>query len=570
MAQARLPAVRQRANLTDYAAARREFSWDEAVRVFDWAANGRCNLLHEAMDRRIADPGFARRPALVLLGPEGAATYTYAQLAQASCRWARIFDQAGLAPGDVIFLVLEPAAGATQFEALAGALRAGLVPCLWRAGLSDHLLAAVLERDRPRALVTTRRAAVGLPPQAWDGVEQVIWWAEAGPVPGLTLTPEAVSAQEAARPVTWRKPDDPLYLTHAAGQDGPPRAVVHPQRAMLGLYYSAHYALDLSERDTILVAGHPASALVTLYGALAPWLLGGTGVVPLTPLAPRDFIPTLARQKVNVLYTSPPVLDQLMDELGEPEEPADLPHLKFVATVGRALNLEEFFWVRKALDRPPHENWWTVETGMITLANLAVLPLKQGSIGVPLPGVNAQVVDQAGEPRRLLTQGELALCPSWPSLPRDLAGAPLAPREACPGWWRSGDYAFTDEEGFFFLQGRGDDLVRGQGRMISPWEVESLARQLPLVREAAAVAAVGERPGLHLYVTLAPGAAFTPETHGALTQWLTNRLAPDVHLAAITMLPELPRNQAGRVIRRALRALDLGLPPGDVHLLPPS
>jgi len=267
---------------------------------------------------------------------------------------------------------------------------------------------------------------------------------------------------------------------------------------------------------------------------------------------------------VTTLYTSPGRLRRLAAAGDDLPGRYKLTSLEHIATVGEPLEAKLFFWTRNLLGHPPHDTWWTAETGIITLANLPTLDIKLASCGKPLPGIEAAVVDDAGRPQTLLTLGRLALAGQWPGLAPGLKG------ESRPGGWlQSGDLALTDEDGYFYVQGRADDLIRVHDHMVGPFEVEQILAERPEVAEAAVIAAPGPeyRPVFKAYVVLGPGQTPSSRLHQELLEHTRARLAAFVPLAELEFIDELPRNAAGRLLRRALRALDLGLPLGDISSL---
>jgi len=251
------------------------------------------------------------------------------------------------------------------------------------------------------------------------------------------------------------------------------------------------------------------------------------------------------------------------------------PALRFVASVGEPLNPEAVWWGLDTLGLPIHDNWWQTETGGIMIANTAAMDIKPGSMGKPLPGIDAFIVDRhddgsAAEIREPNVEGELALAPGWPSMFRGYLNQDERYRKCfAGGYYLTGDLARRDEDGYFWFIGRADDVIKSAGHLIGPFEVESALMEHAAVAEVGVIGkpdpVVGET--VKAFVSLKTGFEASEELRLELLGHARKRLGAAVAPKEIAFLPVLPRTRSGKIMRRLLKARELGLPEGDTSTL---
>jgi acetyl-CoA synthetase len=250
------------------------------------------------------------------------------------------------------------------------------------------------------------------------------------------------------------------------------------------------------------------------------------------------------------------------------------PDLRFMASVGEPLNPEAVVWGHEAFGKPFHDNWWQTETGGIMIANYASMDVKPGAMGKPLPGIVAGIVEVKGQNVSELTKpmaiGELALRPGWPSMMRGYLHE-QARYDKCfkDGWYLSGDLAMRDADGYFWFVGRADDLIKSSGHLIGPFEVESALMEHAAVAEVAVIGLPDETAGeiVKAYVALKPGHAASDDLRLDLLGHARKRLGPAVAPKDIAFRQNLPKTRSGKIMRRLLKARELGLPEGDISTL---
>ncbi len=585
-------------NLVDYVATRTAFRWDDAAAALDGLPGGGLNLCHEAADRHAAGPR-RDRSALRFLHRDGAVTeWSYAELADHTRRFAEVLDHLGVGRGDVVASLLgrrpELYAGAL------GILRVGAVFCPLFSAFGPDPVRQRLERGDARAVLTTAslyRKRLADRRRDLPGLRHVLL-VDGADAPDLVDPPAGVhdlaallAATTGERPVTATTADDPALLHFTSGSTGMPKGALHVHGAGVVHHASARTALDLHPDDVYWCTADPGWVTGTSYGILAPLLHGVTVVVDEGEFDARRWYATLAAQRVTVWYTAPTALRMLMaagdDEPGE----HDLSALAVIASVGEPLNPEVVRWGDRVLGRIILDNWWQTETGGIMVSNFVGCEVRPGSMGRPLPGIDVAllamtedpatgaarpVLDDAGRPVEVGdpdTPGMLAVRTPWPSMFRGyLHDDDRYRRCFAGGWYLSGDLATRDEDGFHRFVGRADDVIKTAGHLVGPFEVESALLEHPDVVEAAVIGLPDPVAGnvIAAWVTLRPGVEWSDDLRLSLVGHARSRLGPAVAPRRIECAADLPRTRSGKIMRRLLRARELGLPEGDVSTLEPG
>jgi acetyl-CoA synthetase len=286
----------------------------------------------------------------------------------------------------------------------------------------------------------------------------------------------------------------------------------------------------------------------------------------------------IQEERVSVWYTAPTAIRMLM-KAGTPlARRYDLRSLRFLGSVGEPLNPEGVGWGVDAFDRPFHDNWWQTETGGIMIANFAAMDIRPGSMGRPLPGVEAAIVHRTSdgtvtEIHEPDVQGELALRPGWPSMFRGYLGDEERYRKCfAGGFYLTGDLARRDADGYYWFVGRADDVIKSSGHLIGPFEVESALLEHEAVAEAGVIGKPDPVAGevVKAFVALKPGFSANEELRRSILAGARTRLGAVVAPKEITFVPSVPKTRSGKIMRRLLKARELGLPEGDTSTLEPS
>lgn len=569
MIRTRIRAEERTSRLGSYQEAYINFRWEKLFQEFTWQHTGQYNLVQEAIDRW-AEPGqMPDQTALIYERRGEVSSYTFRQVKDLSCQWANMLAGLGLTAGDRLAVLLPPRP--ELHLAVLAAARLGAVFCALPPDLTPHELYRLMARVDPKVLVTTPWLARRLPGEALP-YEAVLLLTE-GKLPGLHHREELATRLLPAQPTEfathWVGASHPLYLVFTSGGDGPPRGAVHTHGGMVGLMMTGRYVLDLGPGSLCWTDGLPGWVTSTVYGGLAPWLCGSAVLLIGDEFSPAAWYRALERHRPTTWYTRPGVIELLKQAGDDLVKRYNLTGLGHVATVGRSLPPKNFFWFRNNFNRHIHDTWWSAEMGMIALAHFPGTDIKLGSAGLPVPGIQAAVVDGEGQSQPLLTLGELAFQPGWPAMFSGLWGE--AGREEGffrQGWYLSGDLATTDEDGYYYLHGRKDDILRVRGRLVGPYEVERALSHHPGVAECAVILPPAEgAPWFKAFVVLRQGHKGVWELKEVLKALARAEISPDLPLREVEFLPELPRNAKRRLLRRVLKARELGLPVGSFETL---
>jgi acetyl-CoA synthetase len=350
---------------------------------------------------------------------------------------------------------------------------------------------------------------------------------------------------------------------------------VHVHEAVVTHHVTGIYALDLHDNDIFWCTADPGWVTGTSYGIIAPLTNGVTNVVVEAEFDAQTWYRVLQDEKISVWYTAPTAIRMMMKLGSEILRGYDLAHLRFMASVGEPLNPEAVVWSQQAFGRPFHDNWWQTETGGIMISNYAGVTVKPGSMGLPLPGIDAALVERATDGsvtliEAPLVEGELALRRGWPSMMRDYLNEHARYEKCFVGeWYLTGDLAIRDEDGYYWFVGRADDVIKSSGHLIGPFEVESALMEHPAVAEAGVIGKPDPVAGeiVKAFVALKPGFEADEALRRELLGHARKRLGAAVAPKEIDFRSNLPKTRSGKIMRRLLKARELGLPEGDLSTL---
>ncbi len=567
MIKATIPPEDPDASMGNYTRTYRGFSWKEIEKEFSWHDTSDINIAHEAIDRWASNRDKRDRTALIFERAGTGDHYSYLELREHSSRWANLLIEHGFTAGDRLFIFLPPCPE-IYFVMLACA-RLGVIFSPIYSTLGFDELEVRLQNAKPRGVVTHPDLVERLPEHCMNSVD----WVFLTDGPKLNLFPGEILAQEVLgdlpkkSSVRWLRGGAPLFLIYTSGSTGPPKGVVHAHQDMLGHLMTAKYVLNISEGSVLWTDGDPGWITGTVYGAFAPWLCGATTVIQGDSFSASTWYRTLEKHRVSVWYTTPRTITRLMEAGDDLPGRYDFSSLRHVATVGETLGPEQFYWAKNTLKHSPHDTWWMTETGMICLANFASMSIKPGSMGRPVPGIEAAVLDEHGEIVPPMTMGELALRPGWPSMMTGIWQD--APRYQAyfrfRDWFLTGDMVTTDDDGYFYHQGRNDDLIKLGEKFVGPYEIEQILSLHPAVAEAVVIS-IGSVPGkiwVKGYVTIGEGFNPSARLNHEIKAFVKANFSPEIPLKDIEFLEEIPKTRSGKMLRRVLRAREHGLPSGD-------
>ena len=547
--------------------------WAEGPTAVAGYDDGTINIAHEALDRHVA-AGHGGQVALRWLGREGGASdLTYADLCERAERFANVLAAHGLGPGDSLFALLgrqpELYAGAL------GALKAGLVFTPLFSAFGPEPIRTRMEIGEATALLTTAslyRRKIGAWREAMPGLKLVLIVGDEAP-PGCTALGPALDAAAPAFETVRMDSEAPALIHFTSGTTGRPKGAVHVHGAVAYHAYSGRAALGLAPGKIYWCTADPGWVTGTTYGIVAPLVNRVTMIVDEAEFDLERWYGIVEREKVQIWYSAPTAIRMMMRAGAEAAAPYDFSSLEFLASVGEPLNPEAVTWSAGVFGQPFHDNWWQTETGGIMIANRPGMEVRPGSMGKPLAGIEAAIVEREGEDVRELGPqqvGELALRPGWPSMMRGyLHEEARYARAFVGGWYLSGDLAMRDADGYYWFVGRADDLIKSSGHLIGPFEVESALIEHAAVAEAGVIGVPDETAGeiVKAYVTLNPGYEPSEALEREVRGHARKTLGPAVAPREIVFRKTLPRTRSGKIMRRLLKARELGLPEGDISTL---
>jgi acetyl-CoA synthetase len=566
--------------MLDYRKTCDSFSWQAIRDELASLPGGALNIAFEAVDRH-ADGPRAGQLALRWLSKEGETRdFTFRDLRAETNRFANVLAALGIQKNERVF-VLAGRIPELYISAL-GTLKNGSVFCPLFSAFGPEPVHQRLSIGDARVLVTTEKLyhkkVAALRTRLPDLKHILLTDGMAHSNHNVWSMPQLMAAASDRFTIPPTRPEDMALLHFTSGTTGRPKGAIHVHEAMLMHYMTGKFALDFQPGDIFWCTADPGWVTGTSYGIISPLVHGVTSIVDEGDFEAERWYRILETQQVTVWYTAPTAIRMLMRAGIEPRRSFDLHNLRFIASVGEPLNAEAVIWGRDVLGLPIHDNWWQTETGGIMIANFPSMDLRPGSMGRPLPGVEAAVVRRVGENGLDImktpgTEGELALRPGWPSMFRGYLHDDERYRKCFrEGWYLTGDLVRRDADGYFWFLGRADDVIKTAGHMVGPFEVESVLMSHPAVSEAGVIGkpdpVVGEV--VKAFVTLKPGSEDREKLRLELLGFARQRLGSAVAPKEIEFKDVLPHTRSAKIMRRLLRARELGLPEGDLSTLETS
>lgn len=564
-----------------------DWSFDEEDFHISWFADGKLNVAVNCVDRHLASRG---NDIAIIWEPddpnEEPRRYTYLQLHEEVCRFANVLKAEGVKKGDRVTIYL-PMIPEAAFALLACA-RIGAIHSVVFGGFSPEALAGRITDCDSAFCVTAdegRRGGKRVPLKAnvdaaakhAPALQKVIvvraTGGEVAMQPGRDIWyHEAAATVSAECPAEPMGAEDPLFILYTSGSTGKPKGVLHTSAGYL-LWASFTHELVFDYRpgqvywcgaDIGWVTGHS----YIVYGPLAN---GGTTLmyegVPNWPDASRIW-QVADRHQVEILYTAPTALRALMREGDEYVTKTSRKSLKLLGTVGEPINPEAWRWYHDVVGEgrcPIVDTWWQTETGGQMITPLpGATALKPGSATLPLPGVDPQIVDAEGNVLHGATEGNLCIARSWPGQMRTVWGDHARFFQTYfttyRGKYFTGDGCRRDEDGYYWITGRVDDVINVSGHRMGTAEVESALVLHPKVAEAAVVGMPHDikGQGIYAYVTLNAGETASEALRGALRSWVRQEIGPIATPDALQFAPGLPKTRSGKIMRRILRKIAEG------------
>ena len=558
-------------NLKDYQKSRSDFSLGEVEKnEIDWFDNGKINAAYNAVDRHLKTEN-KNKKALLWEGDKGEKKeYTFQDLAQWTNRYGNYLKSLGVEKGDRVFIFL-PRIPELYFVFL-GALKIGAVAGTMFSAFYEQALFDRLDNSEARVLFTNKELAprVTSLKAKLPNLKNIIIVDDDAFIKDVTSQPDTLD-------ILPMDPEDPAYMLYTSGTTGKPKGVVHVHKDIVSQYLSSKYVLDFHPEDRYWCTADPGWVTGVSYTILGNLSNGITTLVYSGRFDADKWYQLLQDYKITVWYTAPTAIRMLMSSGTATVKKYNLSTLRHLLSVGEPLNPEAIRWGLEAFGMPFHDTWWQTETGSIMIANYQCMDIKLGSMGRPFLGITGGIVDEAGVELPAGKEGNLALRPGWPSMMRSIFHNEEKYKSYfINGWYISGDRGWMDKDGYFWFVGRADDVIKTSGERVGPFEVESALIEHPAVIEAGVIGKPDPMRGeiIKAFVVLkdeekekAKDEAYATKLKAELGEYVKRHLAGHAYPREISFIDKLPKTRSGKIMRRILKAQELGLPIGDTSTL---
>jgi len=557
-------------NLQDHGEMTNQFNWIDVEKEFSWHETGRVNIAYEAIDRHAET---YRKNKIALYYREGIRNekYTFKEMKELSNKAGNVLKTYGdVEKGDRVFIFM-PRSPELYFSLL-GAIKLGaIVGPLFEAFMEGAVYDRLADSEA-KVLITTQELLKRVPVDKLPSLKTIFLVGENIDEEG-TILDFNKRVVEASRDLSieWVERTDGLILHYTSGSTGKPKGVLHVHNAMIQQYQTAKWVLDLKEDDVYWCTADPGWVTGTSYGIFGPWLTGTSNLIVGGRFNPESWYKMIEEFGVTIWYSAPTAFRMLMGAGNEVVKKFDLSSLRHIVSVGEPLNPEVIKWGMKVFQLRIHDTWWMTETGALLICNYPCLEIKLGSMGKPIPGVQGAIVDNQGNELPPYRMGNLAIKRGWPSMMHSIWNnkekydSYFMPED----WYVSGDSAYMDEDGYFWFQGRVDDVIMTAGERVGPFEVESKLLEHPAVAEAGVIGKPDPVRGeiIKAFVALLDGYEASDELVEDIRQFVKKGLAAHAAPREIEFRDKLPKTRSGKIMRRVLKAWELDLPTGDLSTM---
>ncbi|PFQ52231.1 acetate--CoA ligase [Bacillus cereus] len=565
-----LPVIKGENNLPNYDEAYANFNWEEVNKNFTWNETGRVNMAYEAIDKHAKSD---RKNKVALYYQDGSRKekYTFKEMKDFSNKAGNVLKNYGdVEKGDRVFIFM-PRSPELYF-ALLGAVKLGAIVGPLFEAFMEGAVRDRLEDSEAKVLITTPELLERIPLNDLPALKTVFLVGDNVEEGGKTVAFNPLFEQASKElHIEWLGREDGLILHYTSGSTGKPKGVLHAQNAMVQHYQTAKWVLDLKEDDVYWCTADPGWVTGTAYGIFAPWLVGASNVILGGRFSPEAWYEALQDYGVTVWYSAPTAFRMLMGAGQDTIKKYDLSQVRHVLSVGEPLNPEVIRWGMNAFGLRIHDTWWMTETGGQVICNYPCMEIRPGSMGKPIPGVKAAIVDNEGNEVPPYTMGNLAIGKGWPAMMRRIWNNPQKyDSYFMPGdWYVSGDSAYMDEDGYFWFQGRIDDVIMTSGERVGPFEVESKLIEHAAVAEAGVIGIPDPVRGeiIKAFIALRAGYEPSDELKEEIRQFVKKGLAAHAAPRQIEFRDKLPKTRSGKIMRRVLKAWELNLPTGDLSTM---
>jgi acetyl-CoA synthetase len=563
-------------HVADYNSFRQNFSWDRIAAEIGKA--GDLNMARIAIDRHV-EAGRGDTTAIRWLGVDNSKIdISYAELQQQTNRFANALASLGVARGEKVFALSGRLPG--LYVSALGTLRHGAVFSSLFSAFGPDPIATRMTIGKAKVLVTTadlyETKVAGIRDRLPD-LKHVILLREGGAkadLPGTLDFDELLAAQSDSYITQTTSADTPALLHFTSGTTGKPKGAQHVHGAIIAHYATSRAVLDLKDGEIYWCTADPGWVTGVSYGILGPLSCGATLIVDEDEFDIERWYSIVQNEKVAVWYTAPTAIRMMMKAGADEVKKYKFSALRHMCSVGEPLNAEAVLWTQQNIGLPAHDTWWQTETGAMMITNFACMDIKPGSMGKAVPGIEIELADRKDGGFKIITEtdkeGEIAIKTPWPSMFVTYLNEEERYKKCfVNGYYLAGDLAKRDADGYLWFIGRADDVIKSSGHLIGPFEVESVLMEHKAVAEAGVIGVPDEVAGelVLAFVSLRKGFTASEDLADEIRGHARARLGAAVAPREIRFMDNLPRTRSGKIMRRLLKARELGLPEGDLSTL---
>lgn len=557
------------ANLVDYNRTLKNFSWEDFYPQFSFHKTGKVNYAYEVTDYQILK-GNGDKKAIISQKQNGeVSSITFQRLANLSNILACNLYSHGLRPGDRFGIY---AAKSIEYVIiLMAAIKCGAIVVPLFSAFGREAIADRLNDCGATWLYVASEYIKNIHSPSPSSLKHILTDQPTYLPPGLEryLLSDFLSGSANNFQVQFGDLETPFIIHYTSGSTAKPKGILLAQRSMIGHLVTAKYVLDLHPDERFWNTGDPGWVTGMVYNFFAPLLLGIAAHIYEGPFQPLGWIKFISSMGINVWYSTPTAF-RLLRYYGVPLNKRSIPSLRHIVSAGEPLNPSLIDWTMENLGIPIHDSWYMTENGHQLINNYRCLPIKKGSMGKALPGIYAAIIDEEGKPLPNGQNGRLAIKTPWPGLMKTVWNNPRRFNDYFQdGWYISGDIAYQDTDGYFWFQGRDDDMIKSAAERISPFEIESTLLSHPAVAEAGVIGKPDDVFGqiIKAFVILKPNKRTTNKLKTSLIHHVKQNLAAHQVPREIEFVKKLPKTKSGKIMRRVLRSKEMKMEAGDLSTL---
>ena len=571
-------------NLNNYQKTYKTFSWHNTSKEIEYFPDGLMNAAYIAIDVNAKN---ARKNKVALYWESDSGEelkLTFLEMSILSNKIGNSLKKLSVKKGERVFIFLPRLP--ELFISFLGILKIGAIAGTLFAAFGEQALQDRLKNSEAEVLITSPKLYQRIKKikKSLSNLKKTILIDEWNRTNFLTEKPlarkkteenciwfyEFIEKASGSLKISRMKPEDPAFMLYTSGTTGKPKGVIHQHKAIIHQKKSAEFVLDIKDNDVYWCTADPGWVTGIAYEILGNWALGASTLIYSGRFNPEKWYSLIQEYKVTVWYTAPTAIRLLAAAGLDLVRKFDLSSLRHLASVGEPLNPELVYWGLKAFSLPFHDNYWQTETGGIVIANYPSMDIKPGSMGKPLPGIKAAIINKKGGILPVNKEGSLVLRPGWPGMMKKIWRRPKKYKSYFKSqYYITGDRAFKDKDGYFWFVGRADDVIKTAGERVGPFEVESALISHPKIIEAGVIGKPDPIRGeiIKAFISLKPEVKPSKLLEDEIKSYVKKHLAGHAYPREIEFVDKLPKTRSGKIVRRLLKSKELGLPLGDTSTL---